>query len=91
MSDKVYKIQHITDLINIDADDIDEAFEDLRHGLGTLLAASAVLREAGDTRPLSEICPHINIVIDGRRESRVTVNGKNVFTTRIVKDTKVHE
>jgi hypothetical protein len=76
-----YKIAHITDIANVPTEHWDELFDDLRHGLTTLLAINAAMVAAGEHKPLAETCPCITFSPDGKREVSVSINGSHLMTS----------
>ena len=84
---KTYKISHITDITSVPPEHWGELFDDLRHGLPTLMLFHAAVKAAGEDKPIAELSPSIDFTPNGRGEVKVTHKGELLLTSTMTKVT----
>lgn len=84
-----YRIQYITDLLQIPPEHWDECMRDIR---GAMLSIHMIRAAAGMTgEPMADpkdICPYIEFEPDGKGEVTPMLNGEALFTMKVTRDTE---
>ena len=76
-----YRIAHITDLALVAPEHLDEVLENIDHAVRHMAVVYAAINAAGNTKPLAECSPWVDVTIDGVLECTSTVNKEPFLTT----------
>lgn len=81
-----YRIQHITDLLQIQPEHWDECMSDIR---GAMLSIHMVRAAGIMGEPMADpkdMCPYIELEPDGKGEVTPMLNGEALFTMKVTRD-----
>ena len=83
----IYRIAHITDLLQIPPEHWDECLRDIRGAMISLplIEAAAACQPGARFKP-ADCCPYIDFDPDGKGEITPMINGESLFVMTIKRD-----